>query len=161
MIFSVRNGCPTSKEEASTVRALLAPPVTVRRPEGLLQWFRPLQFLSPHLPMHESYTTRCGKATHIGWNCWVVALSQVYRIPQWFPYRLVYLSCDPSKFIWKAELEYGSSLGRKKPTLEHDSSSPLEAQAPNFSKETFIYIWWSAHQLFSLSLYGSPHRSGL
>lgn len=64
VIFGGRNGCPASKEEASTVRALLAPPTTARRPDGLFQWCSPTQFLSPRLPMHQSD----GNATHRGWT---------------------------------------------------------------------------------------------
>lgn len=47
---------PTSQMEASTSRALLAPPATIRSTESLCQWYSPSQFLSSHLPMHKNYT---------------------------------------------------------------------------------------------------------
>lgn len=68
-----------------------------------------------------------GKAHTQGWES---------VLSQWFHHRLVFLSCDHPRFTWKAEIEYVSSLSKRKPILVHDSS-PLEAQAPNFSKEEF------------------------
>lgn len=117
---------PTNKEEAPAVRALLAPPATLSRTESF-----PHGVTKPRSWAHHIYqcirTTKLdmGKVHTQGWES---------VLSQWFPHRLVCLSCDPRRVTWKAEIEYGSSLSKRKPILEHDSS-PLEAQAPNLSKE--------------------------
>lgn len=145
---------PTNKKDAPAVRALLASPATLSRTESF-----PHGVTKPSSWAHHIYqcirTTKLdmGKVHTQGWES---VLSQC------FPHRLVCLSCDPRRFTWKAEIEYGSSLSKRKPILEHDSS-PEKLKHPTSARKSLHLMVCNVAVLLSitLSLHGSPHSSGL
>lgn len=87
--------------------------------------YHPTGFLSlPHLPMHKNYTLDMGKVDTQSPESVLLSQTENTECSVVPPEAVAPLMRSPNVHR-KTKIEYGSSLGRRKPIFEHDSS-PLK-----------------------------------